>query len=736
MKKNINKKIKLLLFSSVTLASAVSLIAISSCNYENNTNKDKAKKEVEEQKQKLLSKTIKTEYKVYPLVHEVKYYDKAFELTNVKLNLSEKLDEYTTNKIKEVLQKNNINTSNDSSYDLFVGIYNDNLKLEKILEKNYDNLYKKFDVNKHDAYQMVIKENQIIILAKDSDAAYFAITTLNEILKAKNENYIRELEINDYANIPIRGTIEGYYGIPWGNENRADLMEFGSKVKANAFIFAPKDDPYHREKWHELYPEDDTSEYSINQIAKLAKKGEETKNHFYWTIHPFLGNNKISLKDMAEINNVDLNTFDFAKYKNNNTLNQNVKNLLNKLNQVYDAGVRYFGILADDTGQLNFEAVAKIVQIVEKWRHFKNIADKPLLFVPKHYDIGERNDEKFIKNHKRELDLFDTTFEKNTQIITTGRGTLAPVTQRSITGKFGFKNRQVSDEIKAKGGRRDPVFWLNWPVNDIDRKRHRRLYMSKATILEKGITNLAGLFTNPMEESQPSKNAIFAISDFGWNSDEFDVDKSWEEGFKYFEPDAHEELKELAKHMGYYLVETPWSPKEKWGMEMPESIELEKDIAEYNKAFTYSIAKIKDFFQKSLILKHHYQKIINAAKKFMEKSKQEKLKTEMKKYILPLKTRAEIALDLLRKIEYFKFIQAPEQNRKGVGMPTFDKTWEVDIDKYIEEIDEKIRNIELFNENNTIKTLKYTLYAEAGYHVIKDHLKNLRNKLNGLSKEF
>ena len=54
--------------------------------------------------------------------------------------------------------------------------------------------------------------------------------------------------------IPIRGVVEGFYGDPWTHENRLDILEFSSARGFNAYIYAPKDDPYHRNLWREKYP--------------------------------------------------------------------------------------------------------------------------------------------------------------------------------------------------------------------------------------------------------------------------------------------------------------------------------------------------------------------------------------------------------------------------------------------------------------------------------------------------
>ncbi len=46
--------------------------------------------------------------------------------------------------------------------------------------------------------------------------------------------------VEDYAELKNRGFIEGYYGNPWSNADRAELMRYGGDLKLNQYFFAPK----------------------------------------------------------------------------------------------------------------------------------------------------------------------------------------------------------------------------------------------------------------------------------------------------------------------------------------------------------------------------------------------------------------------------------------------------------------------------------------------------------------
>ena len=158
----------------------------------------------------------------------------------------------------------------------------------------------------------------VTIIGSDADGAYYGIMTLRQMLEQKSaDDRIAEVTIEDYPEIEFRGYIEGFYGYPWTHEERMSLMEDTAKYKMNTYIYAPKDDPYHRTNWKELYPD-----VQAQQIAELAQAGHENNFNFCWTIHPGA---------TLQFNDTDFNA------------------LIKKYEQLYDLGVRQFGVLFDDT---------------------------------------------------------------------------------------------------------------------------------------------------------------------------------------------------------------------------------------------------------------------------------------------------------------------------------------------------------------------------------------------------
>ena len=82
--------------------------------------------------------------------------------------------------------------------------------------------------------------------------------------------------------------------------------------------------------------------------------------------------------------------------------------------------------------------------------------------------------------------------------------------------------------------------------------------MGKGSLLHTDINieDLNGVVTNPMQEAEASKIAIFAVADYSWNVKDFDDDQSWADSFKYIDKEANKELHTLAKHMSnpHYII--------------------------------------------------------------------------------------------------------------------------------------------------------------------------------------
>ena len=80
-----------------------------------------------------------------------------------------------------------------------------------------------------------------------------------------------------------RGVIEGFYGRPFSHEERLALLRFVGERGFNCYVYAPKNDPLHRERWREPY-----ASAELARFAELARVGDEHGVRFMYALAPGL----------------------------------------------------------------------------------------------------------------------------------------------------------------------------------------------------------------------------------------------------------------------------------------------------------------------------------------------------------------------------------------------------------------------------------------------------------------
>ncbi|HEX6436242.1 MAG TPA: beta-N-acetylglucosaminidase domain-containing protein [Candidatus Binatia bacterium] len=114
-----------------------------------------------------------------------------------------------------------------------------------------------------------------------------------------------------------RGVVEGFFGPVWSMAHRRRLFDFGAARGMNTYLYAPKDDPYHRERWMEPYPQQ-----QWRALLTIIRAAQKRQIDFVYGFHPGK-----ALLFSAE---------------------QPLRVLLSKAQRFYDAGVRTFAVLFDD----------------------------------------------------------------------------------------------------------------------------------------------------------------------------------------------------------------------------------------------------------------------------------------------------------------------------------------------------------------------------------------------------
>lgn len=464
--------------------------------------------------QSLSVRASETEYEIYPVPQSAAYESGSYMLSDqINVVYESGIDADTKARLQEVVEKAGVTVTEGTTIDdtrttILVGIKGDaDTKVDALADYTLGNseLF-----SKTDSYLLESDDNVITVLGKNTDAAFYGLTTLYHIVDQLENKTIRNFQIEDYADIVSRGFIEGYYGNPWSKEDRIRLMEWGGYYKLNSYFYAPKNDPKHNADWRSLY-----TDAEINDLIKpLAEAGNRSKCRFVYALHPYMHN---AIRHNTEEN-----------YQND------LKIMQDKFEQVIEAGVRQIAILADDAANVGGDNYTRMLEDMTDWivtmqQTYPDLKLE-LPFVTQEYMY---NGESYFNN-----------FPENIQIVMTGGRIWGEVSQ-SFTNTF------------TTNAGRGPYLWINWPCTD-NSKKHL-IMGGYSNFLHPNVDpdKIEGIVLNPMQQSEPSKVAIFGNAAYCWNIwDSAEAAQAiWEDSFKYVdgnstkETEASNALKELSKHM-------------------------------------------------------------------------------------------------------------------------------------------------------------------------------------------
>ncbi len=338
-----------------------------------------------------------------------------------------------------------------------------------------------------DGYRLDIqKDGRIEIHASNKRGLKYGMDALHLLLQVEQERCtLPVMSIRDEPSFPVRGIIEGFYGKPWSFADRMDAVRFMAAHRMNTFMYAPKDDPYHRELWRESYPED-----TFDQIRELKEACERHEIDFHYCISP--GNDLSFGSDE-----------DFLK-------------LTEKLADVIAIGVRHFSVLMDDIDYV----------LKGENRHLLGRSGHAHVFLTNkvHTWLAERLPEFTLTVCPSEYwSYWDTEYKKDF------RERLHPEIKVFWTGYFVFAP-QISREHAADNHAffgHELWLWDNIPVNDCD---HDRLFLDPLRGRYSGLPDCGhtGMVANPMNQWECSKVTLITMSHYMWNSERYMPELSWQ----------------------------------------------------------------------------------------------------------------------------------------------------------------------------------------------------------------
>lgn len=445
-------------------------------------------------------------YEITPIPQEMIFYEEELNITeHVHIMVQSQLKAATLPKLEKSLSKNGYTFSvsgeiTEGNTNIYLVDYEQFIQMEmaNTLPESIAKMTQK------EGYTLLVYGDStcsIVIIGSDSDGIHYGVVTLNSILNQLTNRVVQKCKITDYPEILYRGYIEGFYGFPWSHEDRIDLMNFGGEQKLNTYIYAPKDDPYHRKHWRDLYPAGKAQE-----IAELAETGHANNLNFVWTIHPG--------------DTIDL------------SLEEDFHSVITKLEQLYALGVRQFGVLFDDlVGVPDGRGQAAFINRIDT--EFIKAKDdiRPLI------TVGTRYCEAWGPSMTEYFKPFVETLHNDIEIMWTGAATMSNITKE----QYDSPKRAISSD-------RNLSVWWNYPVNDYC---DSKILMGKIENLNSDLNNVNGFFANPMNQPQASKQALFCIADHNWNTDAFNPDRSFTSSFKALAPEVAEDLEIFASNSCY-----------------------------------------------------------------------------------------------------------------------------------------------------------------------------------------
>lgn len=222
------------------------------------------------------------------------------------------------------------------------------------------------------------------------------------------------------------GVVEGFYGDPWSHGQRLALIDVAVESGLDTWVYAPKADPYHRDRWREPYPE--------AELARFRELAERPGIDLVYALAPGLDFDR----DGAD---ADL--------------------VVQKLLALHDHGVRHFCVLFDDVfGAV--DAANPEVQVALLRRVRADLPrDSSLCFVSNAY-AGT------AAQLASGTSPFDPLFSHESSELYAAYADLDPSIPMMWTGPAVFSREVTADEVRAVAALAGRPVWLwdNFPVND------------------------------------------------------------------------------------------------------------------------------------------------------------------------------------------------------------------------------------------------------------------------------
>ena len=292
-----------------------------------------------------------------------------------------------------------------------------------------------------------------------------------------------------------RGIVEGFFGPLWSMAHRRRLFAFGAARGVNTYLYAPKDDPYHRKLWRRPYPA-----AQWRELLRLIRAANKHQIDFVYGFHP--GEGLYFGDDDA------------------------VRILLRKAQRFYDVGVRTFAVLFDDipsrlTDARDRRAFKNSLARAEGTWMRKIIAAQPSSWsdvewwiCPSYYSEDALLERVFGKFELNFLETLVRYLPSDVPCFWTGPS----VVSKSIALSH---VKRIVKKIE-----RPLLLWDNYPVNDLSMSDE--LHLAPLTGRDPRLPECVyGYLNNPLLQEDLSFLPLATCFDYAWAPAKYRAESSW-----------------------------------------------------------------------------------------------------------------------------------------------------------------------------------------------------------------
>ena len=186
---------------------------------------------------------LAAQYTIYPVPQQMTAVDGSASFSGeVCLVCDDQIDAATRQRARQVLEEHGLKANDaDGAQACTSVIY---LKVDPSVAVS----------GKYDAHHLRLEAQSngmasLTITGQHTDANFMGLASLEQMLDAAGTTALPCVDISDYADQQQRGLVEGYYGYPYSQNVKKDLMRLMMRKKMNTSPCGAKSDPYLSEYW-------------------------------------------------------------------------------------------------------------------------------------------------------------------------------------------------------------------------------------------------------------------------------------------------------------------------------------------------------------------------------------------------------------------------------------------------------------------------------------------------------